>query len=113
MQTAAVAGLSACAAPAFARKPRQAPDRVGDPFGEPDRDRQRAAHLLTERFPDLRRHFVFEYYPWYGTSPYFHWDADGRRPPVDVASNYMPLLGAYDSRDTRVLEQHAKWIAES
>ena len=25
----------------------------------------------------------------------------------------MPLLGAYDSRSTAVLEQHARWIAES
>ena len=113
MQTAAAAGLSACAPPAFARGAWQRPDRVREPFGEPDRDRQRAERLLNERFPDLRRHFVFEYYPWYAAAPYFHWDQDGRRPPIDVASNYMPLLGPYDSRDTRVLEQHAKWIAES
>src|SRR5688500_12528570 len=30
---------------------------------------------LAQRFPDLRRHFIFEYYPWWGGPPlYEHWD---------------------------------------
>ncbi len=66
-----------------------------------------------DRFPDLRRHFVFEYYPWYASHPYRHWQAADRQPPLDVASNYMPQLGAYDSRSAAVLEQHATWIAEA
>ncbi|MBI3932984.1 MAG: hypothetical protein HY317_06180 [Acidobacteria bacterium] len=69
---------------------------------------------LPERFPDLRRHFVFEYYPWYGGPPdYEHWTYLGRHPPDDLAANYVPRLGAYDVRSTAVLEQHARWIAES
>ena len=33
-----------------------------------------AAPDLAVRFPDLRRHFIFEYYPWYGGPPdYYHW----------------------------------------
>ena len=68
---------------------------------------------LNDRFSDLPRHFIFEYYPWYRADPWFHWDAEERRPPVDLASNYMPQLGAYDSRATAVMEQHARWIAES
>ena len=68
---------------------------------------------LPERFSDLSRHFVFEYYPWYGTAPFRHWDEGGRQPPVDLASNYMPMLGAYDSRSTAVMEQHAAWIRET
>jgi len=67
---------------------------------------------LAARFPDLRRHFIFEYYPWYFTNPYHHWDQADRRPPIDIASNYMPKLGAYDSRSIAVLEQHARWIQE-
>jgi hypothetical protein len=67
---------------------------------------------LVQRFPDLRRHFIFEYYPWYFTNPYRHWDQADRRPPIDIASNYMPKLGAYDSRSIAVLEQHAQWINE-
>jgi Glycosyl hydrolase family 99 len=66
---------------------------------------------LRDTYPDLPNHFIFEYYPWYGVNPWRHWDADGRVPPGEIASAYRPALGPYDSRDTRVLEQHAKWIA--
>lgn len=65
------------------------------------------------RFPDLRRHFVFEYYPWYSTMPWGHWEENLRQPPVDLAASSVPLLGAYDSGDARVIEQHARWIAEA
>jgi hypothetical protein len=70
----------------------------------------RAPGSLAARFADIHRHFIFEYYPWYAANPYRHWDEAGRRPPLDLASNYMPKLGAYDSRSVKVLEQHAKWI---
>jgi hypothetical protein len=77
-------------------------------FAQPvDRSRWSA---LPDRYPDLSRHFVFEYYPWYAAGPYRHWNEAGRQPPVDLASNYMPKLGAYDSRSTKVMEQHARWI---
>jgi Glycosyl hydrolase family 99 len=68
---------------------------------------------LRERFTDLRNHFVFEYYPWYGTNPWRHWDEAYRIPPYDIAATSVPELGPYDSRDPRVLEQHARWIVES
>lgn len=69
---------------------------------------------LLQRFPDLRQHFIFEYYPWYGGPPFYeHWDYLNRRPPLDLSSPYVPRLGAYDVRSTSVLEQHAAWIAES
>jgi hypothetical protein len=68
----------------------------------------RLAHV-----PGLRRHFIFEYYPWYGTSPWMHWDENFRAPPLDIAAAAVPLLGPYDSADVRVIEQHARWIAEA
>jgi glycoprotein endo-alpha-1,2-mannosidase len=71
-----------------------------------------AGALLRARFPRLAQHFVFEYYPWYRVAPYRHWDQWDRQPPVDIASHYMPRLGPYDSRDVRVIEQHARWIAD-
>ena len=74
---------------------------------------QRAPASLAARFADIHRHFIFEYYPWYGANPYRHWDEAGRRPPLDLASNYMPKLGAYDSGSVSLLEHHAKWIKEA
>jgi Glycosyl hydrolase family 99 len=72
-----------------------------------------ARRTLKERFPDLGRHFIFEYYPWYGAAPFRHWDQDAHRPPADLAANYVPKLGAYDSASTKVMEQHAAWIKTS
>ena len=90
--------------------PTRRPRPVGTPAGTALR---RGATSLASRFPDLRRHFIFEYYPWYGGPPdYDHWDFWNRRPPNDLASPYVPRLGAYDVRDRRVLEQHARWIAD-
>src|SRR5579871_3355292 len=74
---------------------------------------QLAQHRLVDLFGDLPSHFVFEYYPWYSMHPVRHWDQYDRHPPVDLASNYMPRLGAYDSQSTAVMEQHAEWIAET
>ena len=68
---------------------------------------------LASRFADLHRHFIFEYYAWYATEPWDHWNEADRNPPVDIAANYMPALGPYDSRSTAVIEQHARWIKQS
>jgi hypothetical protein len=69
---------------------------------------------LAQQFADLRRHFIFDFYPWYGGPPdYLHWDYLERRPPLDLSSNYVPRLGPYDTRARAVLEQQARWIADS
>lgn len=69
---------------------------------------------LAQRFPDLRRHFIFDFYPWYGGPPdYLHWDYLDRHPPLDLSSNYVPRLGPYETRSPAVLEQQARWIADS
>lgn len=79
----------------------------------PELDWSAAGRLLARRHPSLRRHFVFEYYPWYGRDPWRHWNQWDRQPPTDIAATSVPRLGPYDSRDITVLEQHARWIAES
>ena len=84
------------------------PSVCGGPF-----DSSRVAALLRARFPEPRRHFIFEYYPWYGTDPWRHWDHWDRQPPVDLAVTSVPLLGPYDSGATHTLEQHAEWMAAS
>lgn len=73
----------------------------------------RALGRRLSHIPDLGRRFIFEYYAWYETDPWFHWDENLRMPPVDIAASAMPLLGPYDSGDARVIEQHARWIAEA
>ena len=68
---------------------------------------------LRQRFPELRQHFVFEYYPWYSTDPWWHWNQWQRVPPFDIAATSVPRLGPYDSRDAKVIEQHARWILDA
>lgn len=68
---------------------------------------------LPERYSDFSRHFLFEYYPWYGADPWRHWNNRNRRPPVDIAASSVPALGPYDSTDSTVVDRHARWIRES
>lgn len=106
LRAAAAAGAGlAVGDNALAAAQRIAPPRALQP------DLPAAGSSLSDTFADLSRHFVFEYYPWYSTSPYRHWNEAGRNPPVDLAANYMPRLGAYDSASTQVMAQHARWIA--
>lgn len=83
------------------------------PLPRPDASLEDLGGMLRARFPEPHRHFIFEYYPWYGASPFRHWQQWDRVPPSDVASMLMPRLGAYDSRDLAVIEQHALWIREA
>ena len=106
-------GESSVAA-ALRTTPGQARERRLDRHAEFTRKRPDAVRRsYFEGFPDLRRHFVFEYYPWYGINPWIHWDEAERRPPHDIAATSYPLLGPYDSRDVKVLEQHARWMASA
>jgi hypothetical protein len=91
--------------------------RTGQPIEPPENFVRRRTPPPTEalrtRFKNLRRHFVFEYYPWYETNPYFHWAEKGYVPPYGIASSMMPALGQYHSMDPAVVEQHARWLADS
>jgi glycoprotein endo-alpha-1,2-mannosidase len=100
-----VAHAAAAAAGGLSQEPRRVPDRSDR---SPERERTPLA-----RIADLRRHFVFEYYPWYRANPWGHWNESGRMPPEDIAASSYPLLGPYDSRDVKVIEQHARWIADA
>ena len=42
---------------------------------------------LAERYSDLKRHFLFEYYPWYRNDPWEHWPEGGHHPPADFGSS--------------------------
>lgn len=109
-------GDSSVAAEARAARrllPQPGPREPGAPRGRRRPPDFAALGRSMSQFRDLRRHFIFEYYPWYSAQPYQHWDENLRNPPVDIAASSVPLLGAYDSGDVRVIEQHARWIAES
>jgi hypothetical protein len=93
------------------RPPGTPPGSKPAPTPSPSEWQRFAAQLAV--FGDLRRHFIFEYYPWYQSDPWRHWNQDGRTPPTDIAAFAVPALGAYDSRNAKVIEQHAKWIAEA
>ena len=99
-RAAGVAALGLGAGPVLAQGPGPSP-------GAPNR-------TLAQRFPDLRHHFIFEYYPWYGGPPdYEHWEYLDRKPPFDLGATYVPRLGPYDVRSRAVLEQQARWITEA
>ena len=57
------------------------------------------------------------YYPWYGSAArdgvYLHWQQNGRRPPLDIASHYYPARGPYSSADPRVLAAQMRDIARA
>ncbi|MET0237038.1 MAG: discoidin domain-containing protein [Kibdelosporangium sp.] len=57
------------------------------------------------------------YYPWYGSpsvnGSYRHWEQGGRTPPNDIGADFYPSLGAYDSHDTAVIDQHMRWVQQS
>ncbi len=93
------AGAAVAASPWLARAAKAASPGLAD---------------LRRVYPDLERHYVFEYYPWYGGPPdYEHWDYLERRPPLDLSTRYVPKLGPYDVRSVATLEQHARWIREA
>lgn len=106
-------GAAARRDPSFLRDERDRRPRPPQPSGQPQpSDLQRFAQRL-KAFRDLRRHFIFEYYPWYQAGAWRHWNEGGRTPPLDIAAFAVPALGPYDSRDAKAIEQHARWISES
>ena len=104
-------GASSIATPGATARPAALPPRAWAPGPQANTTVTRPA--LAARFPDLRRRFVFEYYPWYDTDPWYHWNDDEHTPPIDVVASSMPRLGPYDTYDLRILEQHARWMAEA
>jgi glycoprotein endo-alpha-1,2-mannosidase len=57
------------------------------------------------------------YYPWYRTpgvdGHWDHWGEGQFRPPLDIASDYYPALGAYSIADPAVLAQHFAWLHQA
>jgi hypothetical protein len=57
------------------------------------------------------------YYPWYGNptvdGEWVHWEGPDFQPPLDISSDYYPVLGAYSSVDPSAVAQHFAWLREA
>jgi len=60
------------------------------------------------------------YYPWYGNPSvdghWVHWNQNINlffNPPLDISSDYYPVLGPYSSADPGVVSQHFAWLRDS
>lgn len=57
------------------------------------------------------------YYPWYFNQEidgrWDHWGEGKFDPPLDIASDYYPVLGAYSESNPAVLAQHFSWLREA
>lgn len=67
--------------------------------------------------PDPSYRVAAFYYPWYFNMEvdgrWIHWDQGGYTPPLDIASDFYPVLGAYSVSDPAVLAQHFAWLREA
>jgi len=70
----------------------------------------------SQRHSTVSRKVLAFYYPWYGTADgpggagrTVHWGGiDAANKDIEASTNY-PILGAYDSHDTKLLDQHCRW----
>jgi glycoprotein endo-alpha-1,2-mannosidase len=67
--------------------------------------------------PDPSARVAVFYYPWYRTPEvdgyWDHWGETHFAPPLDIASDFYPALGAYSIADPAVLAQHFAWLREA
>jgi len=102
----------------------------GTPYGDANTETTSIAIIALLTPPRARLGTFAFYYPWYGTPDvsgnWSHWNEgnssgqiphnpnmtlpDGR---LDIAAEDYPLLGAYDSNDESVIEQHVRWAKEA
>ncbi len=69
------------------------------------------------RYAQLPRKVLAFYYGWYGnpshSGRWLHWEeVDPQRKQI-ASSTHYPTLGAYDSNDPKVLEQHCRWAKQA
>ena len=73
--------------------------------------------LLPVSGPDPSPRVGAFYHAWYLTmgndAKWDHWNQNNRLPPLDISSDYYPLLGAYSSTDPEVIAQHFAWMREA
>jgi len=67
--------------------------------------------------PDPSTRVAAYYYPWYGNpdvdTHWVHWEEGGFTPPLDISSDFYPILGAYSANDRAVVAQHFAWLRQA
>jgi serine/threonine protein kinase len=67
--------------------------------------------------PDPSTNVGLFYYPRYGNpeknGSWIGWQRSDLMPPLDIASDYYPLLGLYSSTDPAIVAQHFAWMREA
>ena len=84
--------------------------------GAEDRDQ-----LLRERdevkYTAVPKQVLAFYYGWYGnptvSSRWVHWEKVDEAKKTIGSSSHYPTLGAYDSHDPKLVEQHCRWAKEA
>lgn len=75
------------------------------------------AQHSTRAAPTLSQRVQLFYYAWYGNPSVYgswvHWPQGSSTPPNSISANFYPQLGAYDSGDPAVLDQHMRWVQQT
>ena len=77
---------------------------------------QESRQAAADQASQIERRVLAFYYPWYGivsgpggAGKTVHWGKIDARNKDIAASTHYPALGAYDSHDPAVIEQHCQW----
>jgi glycoprotein endo-alpha-1,2-mannosidase len=66
---------------------------------------------------NVPRQVLAFYYNWYGnpdvTGHWVHWDKVNETNKTIGSSTHFPMLGAYDSHDPKVIDQHCQWAKQA
>jgi glycoprotein endo-alpha-1,2-mannosidase len=76
--------------------------------------------VITSNNPDTSHQVMAFYYPWYGTpqgrggqGKAVHWGRiDTSKKDIEASRNY-PVMGAYDSHEPKVVQQHCTWARQA
>jgi hypothetical protein len=74
----------------------------------------------SRNYPEVSRKVMAFYYPWYGTRKgpggagrTVHWGRIDAANKDIQASTHYPTLGAYDSHDPKLIDQHCQWAKKA
>jgi len=94
-----------------------APTRTPEPTAIPTPPPTPVPTLPPVEGPEPSYRVAAFYYPWYRNPDvdgrWDHWGQGRLNPPLDIASDYYPQLGAYSNLDPGVVAQHFAWLRQA